>query len=383
MRFHFDKKAKNQCFLFLFLLLMFVLGRPGKVCAAAGNWVLDNGSWKYRQADGSFAQNGFFVIDSKKYYFDEGGIMKTGWIQVGTRTQTAGRTYKNWYYAEPSGALVAGWRVVDGSWYYFYVSGRMAADAVVDNGQYYVNEDGLYVGGAGVWKKKASGWWYQSADSDCFWNKASGKYVNYPSNDVVLIDGAYYGFDADGYMVSGWHNYGFTSNGQKTDAWYYFAPNGKAVNGWQRISGIWYYFRDGYMLSNTVVEGYYLDGSGACQSSILDGYRGRGNWQNTASGWRYVYNNGTYEHTGKKQIDGVWYYFRADGYMKTGWVQEGATWYYYNADGSAANGWQMIGGTWYYFDETGFMYAGTYVDGYYIDGDGAWIPSGPSYATDM
>lgn len=37
-------------------------------------------------------------------------------------------------------------------------------------------------------------------------------------------------------------------------------------------------------------------------------------------------------------------------------------------------GWKKIGGSWYYFyEEDGKMAANTYVDGYRIGADGAWI----------
>ena len=39
--------------------------------------------------------------------------------------------------------------------------------------------------------------------------------------------------------------------------------------------------------------------------------------------------------------------------MKTGWLNDNGTWYYLNADGSMA--------------------ANTYVDGYYVGSNGAWV----------
>lgn len=351
--------------------------------AAGGVWEQNGSNWKYKQENGSYVSNGFQTIDGRKYHFDANGVMDTGWIKSGTRTARDGRVYDNWYYAEASGALVAGWKKIDGTWYYFYLSGRMAADAVVDNGKYYVNSDGVWIGDAGVWKKDSKGWWYQSQDSDRFMNKTTGTYVNYPSNDVCYIDGAYYGFDAAGYMVTGWHDFGWTKNGEHIAAWYYFLGDGKAADGWKLIGGTWYYFEDGYMLSDTVVDGYYLDKSGAYREELSDAYQTKGTWKRYGTRWCYQLANGNFVRNGRNQIDGTWYCFDAEGYMRTGWVQEGNSWFYFMSDGSAATGWVLIGGTWYYFDRTGYMYSDTVVDGYYLNSDGAWVPGGPTYAMEI
>lgn len=55
--------------------------------------------------------------------------------------------------------------------------------------------------------------------------------------------------------------------------------------------------------------------------------------------------------TGWQNVKGKWYYMDADGVMQTGWVNDGQTWYYLYSDGSMAYN--------------------TYVEGYYLGGDGA------------
>ncbi|WP_297421957.1 cell wall-binding protein [Clostridium sp.] len=55
--------------------------------------------------------------------------------------------------------------------------------------------------------------------------------------------------------------------------------------------------------------------------------------------------------SGWKNVKGKWYYMDADGVMQTGWINDGETWYYLNSDGSMAYN--------------------TYVDGYYLNWDGA------------
>ena len=80
------------------------------------------------------------------------------------------------------------------------------------------------------------------------------------------ITGWYY-FDANGYMVTGWHKDG--------DQWYYLNPKsdgsmGVMVTGWKQIDNIWYYFNTaagnpkGAMLKNTTTpDGYQVGADGA------------------------------------------------------------------------------------------------------------------------
>lgn len=43
-------------------------------------WHQDQTGWWYRNLDGSYCTNGWFLIGDKWYYFDEAGYMKSGWI---------------------------------------------------------------------------------------------------------------------------------------------------------------------------------------------------------------------------------------------------------------------------------------------------------------
>ena len=44
------------------------------------------------------------------------------------------------------------------------------------------------------------------------------------TNQEKLIDGAWYRFDANGYMITGWY-------GANDGSWYYYGSNGQAGNG--------------------------------------------------------------------------------------------------------------------------------------------------------
>ena len=48
------------------------------------------------------------------------------------------------------------------------------------------------------------------------------------------------------------------------DKWYY-ALDGSVCTGWLEDNGNWYYLNDeGMMLTNTYVDGYFLDSEGKC-----------------------------------------------------------------------------------------------------------------------
>ena len=76
------------------------------------------------------------------------------------------------------------------------------------------------------------------------------------------------------------------------------------------------------------------------------------------------------------QIDGHWYNFGLDGRMVTGWKNLDGHWYRFGTDGHMATGWQRIGLSWYYFGTDGQMRTGWQkIDGrwYYFAHSGAWI----------
>ena len=115
--------------------------------------------------------------------------------------------------------------------------------------------------------------------------------------------------------------------------------------GWLNLDGTWYYLNaDGSMACDTWIGTYYVDASG---SWVIEG------WQQNGYGWWYQRANGTYPHSEWEIINGTWYHFDESGYMQTGWLNLDGTWYYLNADGSMATD--------------------TYVDGYYVDENGAWV----------
>jgi len=104
--------------------------------------------------------------------------------------------------------------------------------------------------------------------------------------------------------------------------------------------------------------------------------------------WSY-YKNGE-KLIGTHTIDGVKYFFNANGILKTGWVKDGTNWryylennavigwldinqksYYFLEDGlMVSDKWLEIDNDWYYFYNDGSLAKNTKVDGYEIDENG-------------
>ena len=157
---------------------------------------------------------------------------------------------------------------------YDLVSWRKAAPAKGEwkKGQYYDESGRAYGSGILSWKKNAKGWWVESSDG---W---------YPKNEWMKIDGKWYYFDNRGYMVTGaWQDGRWLSgNGSWTysqrgawkcdsKGWWYDDTSGwKAKNQWQKINGNWYYFgADSYMVTgDRTIKGkvYHFGNNGVCRN---------------------------------------------------------------------------------------------------------------------
>ena len=154
-----------------------------------GAWTNDPTGWKFCYADDTCATNGPLAIGDGTYYFDEKGIMGTGWLSYDGAWHWAGTSGRiamgwakvadSWYYMGDSGAMMTGWTQVNGSWFYLADSGKMATG----------------------WTKIAGSWYY---------------------------------LQESGAMATGWVNYGGT--------WYYLNESGQMVTGRVQIDGTWYTF---------------------------------------------------------------------------------------------------------------------------------------------
>ena len=126
-------------------------------------WVTDaEGNLYYYE--GGVPVTGFHDIDGARYYFNEAGIMQTGWI----RDEAGSRYYfgadgimltgfqqinDKTYYFKETGVMQTGLKKIDGVRYYFKPSGVMKTGAVKVNGKlYYFMKDGKGVVSKGWFK---------------------------------------------------------------------------------------------------------------------------------------------------------------------------------------------------------------------------------------
>ncbi len=138
-----------------------------------------------------------------------------------------------------------------------------------------------------------------------------------------------------------------------------------SYQGWVLQADGWHYYRAGQTVKdNWVKDGrfwYFMDGNGVMKTG----------WQHWKGDWYYLNSDGSMATSWKRQGK-TWYYLQANGKMKTGWLQAGDDWYYLRANGSMGTGWFRWRDHWYYCYKDGRMASNTWVDGYYVDSNGAW-----------
>jgi len=157
-----------------------------------GAWVNDPAGWKYCYTDSTCAK-GPLAIGADSYYFDENGILGTGWVNydgawhwLGTSGRIAtgwAKVADAWYYMDNSGAMTTGWTQVRGSWFYLADSGKMATGwTKIGDSWYYFQESGAMATG---WVNDGGTWYYLNE----FGQMVTGR---------VQIDGTWYTFDKSG-----------------------------------------------------------------------------------------------------------------------------------------------------------------------------------------
>ena len=113
-------------------------------------WVQDKGKWYYLTPA---MQTGWKQLDGKWYYFDASGAMAVNqWVKSkgiwyylkSNGVMAVGEWVHDKYYVNSSGAMVTGWKTVDGTYYYFTSSGAKAVSQwKLYGGQwYYLKTDG-------------------------------------------------------------------------------------------------------------------------------------------------------------------------------------------------------------------------------------------------
>ena len=364
------------------------------------------GTWDETDGKKIFLDNsgkrvtGFCKISDKIYFFDEEGIMKTGWITMtdGTRRyfgadgaglvdcwKTIGKVK---YHFDENGIMATGLKNISGKIYFFDSKGKIKKGWVTTGGKkYYFDKNGVAYTNRWLTKKKKK----YHFDSEGVMAKG-----------LTRIGSSLYFFNSKGQMKKGW----VTTGGKK----YYFDKKGKAyVNRWltkkkkkyhfdsegvmakglTTIGSSLYFFNSkGQMKKGWVTTGgkkYYFDKKGKAYVSRWLTYKKK----------KYYFNSEGVMSTGSVVIGGQTYNFDSNGKLKTGWitingiryyadkngkicVNQWITYnkhkYYLGEDGVAVTGMQIIGSHIYYFDSTGMMKTGWItIDGerYYFSSSGA------------
>lgn len=221
---------------------------------------------KYRYLDSS----GYIAVSTwidDEYYVGSDGIMVTdSWLREDCSSETDSGIA--WYYFDSRGqAVKEGWKKIDDVWYYFDDVGVMQT-GWVDENQYYTNENGQMLTGWQLLDPPEDVSYdeddeeeydpFTQADNDgkyWYYFKSNGRKVT-PDEDsgneygTVRIDGDYYCMNSDGALQYGWKN---VEGGSSITSYKYFKSDGKMVTGWYSLAaprGIddssdeihWYYF---------------------------------------------------------------------------------------------------------------------------------------------
>lgn len=212
------------------------LAKDGRIATGWQTW---DKNLYYLNNDGSMKANEAFTDGGKLYFFRSwGGAYKNCWYTSGG---------KKYYLHDNSAAYQNEWLKADGKWYYFQSDSTMATDTWIDN--YYVDASGVWIPS----KEKPTDKWITSGNRK-WYRHADGSYTK---NDWEVIDGKYYRFDKDGWMVTGWQKLGNVT-------YYMDKTTGERYGeGWHWIDGNCYYMNaNGEMAVDTWIDGYYVDESG-------------------------------------------------------------------------------------------------------------------------
>lgn len=119
-------------------------------------WLIDGGKRYYLDpGNGNAMARGFVAIEGKSYYLDTDGVLfSSGWLLVD----------RAWYYAAASGEIETGWLKLGGTWYYLDPSrgGAMLTGSYrVGSTLYHARPSGALVTGNG-WVRTDGAWYYAS-----------------------------------------------------------------------------------------------------------------------------------------------------------------------------------------------------------------------------
>ncbi|MCD8335728.1 MAG: NlpC/P60 family protein [Lachnospiraceae bacterium] len=336
--------GKNRALMFAALMAVLVLFSP--VLQAEAAWVTTDAGLMYTISSDPGYATGKVTIGSEKYYFDENGIMQTGFVTINGKllyfSEEDGTLQYGWitvgdkkYYAKDSGVLyVSAWH----GKYYFQADGSMAVSTWVGNK--WVGANGKYTGKTktGFVTLEGDTYYYTSASKYATgWFKVDGKYYYADSNGVVQKStwvGKKY-VNSKGVMVTG-----MKTIGSKT---YIFKSSGTRYSScWVQYNGKYYYCNSkGVVQKSTWIDGKkYVDEDGVMVTGFY-----------TIDSKTYYFNSkGTLKKKCWIRVDGVRYRLNASGVVRTScWINDT---YYASSTGAILTGLNAVGGEIYYFDTT-------------------------------
>lgn len=218
---------------------------------AAGNRMYNawrqggDGYWRYLDGNGVMAVNAW--VDDDNYYVDSNGMMIANkWLQVNNSEKDSGY---DWYYFNSTGKNIKGkWEKIDNKWYYFEDTGVMQTGWILED-MYYCGDDGVMLTG---WQKLVPP---DGADDDddgsspiesdwddgkkWYYFGANGKKV-VPSDNggenikQKKINGVYYCLDETGAMQTGWVCV-TGDDSENIEDYRYVDANGNVRVGWYSI----------------------------------------------------------------------------------------------------------------------------------------------------
>ena len=201
-------------------------------------WVSYNDKWYYFKTDGS-RHTGVLKTGGRTYYFGRDGVMKTGFLTIAEKT----------YYFGTNGAMVTGKQQIDGKTYYFSKKGVMTTGWLISGEKsYYFGTDGVMATGR------------TEIEGETFYFSKKG----IMQIGWITVGTKKYYFDENGIMQIGW---------KKINGTYYrFGSDGSMITGWTQYKNNWYYMKDdGTMMKNGSLtigpKTYIFNEKGVCMNS--------------------------------------------------------------------------------------------------------------------
>ena len=329
----------------------------------------------YAQEDGILVTNELKEIDGNLYYFNNQGVMRTGYICMSDDERyiasSSGEIIRNawaqdgvsWYFTGKDGKIVTSQWIGD---FYFGETGAMAVGVVeTDKGVYLFDDNGRKVQKVGItkgWQLVDGTWYYYDESGEPHDGWLNNQY--YIENGKMLTEEVVPSVDGEGESYVGID--GCIRNGwiyDRYEDWYY-SENGRLVkDDWKLIGSNWYYFNDFYMNRDSLkeVDGklHQFDGNGAWKGEVKSS-----GWLKSTDGyWYWINQDGTVNTDQKKKIGNLNFYFWSTGEMienSTLYDNKTGTYYWINGNGNldTSNGWKRDSDGGWYYQENGKLVTG-------------------------